>query len=65
MENVPTNRYVKWIILGGDVFQPSFHGNICELVIYNEAKDYDFVKALHRSYVEDKDFTGFPIKEVV
>lgn len=65
MENVPTNRYVKWIILGGDVFQPSFHGNLCELVIYNEAKDYDFVKELHRSYVENEKFTGGPVKEVV
>jgi len=50
MENVPTNRYVKGIILGGDVFQPSFIGHICELVIYNEAKDYDFVKQLHEDY---------------
>lgn len=65
LENVPTNRYVKWIILGGDVFQPSFHGNLCELVIYNEAKDYDFVKTLHKSYVEDGNFVGFPMKEVV
>lgn len=65
MENVPTNRYVKWIILGGDVFQPSFHGNLCELVIYNEAKDYDFIKALHKSYVEDEKFIGGPVKPVV
>lgn len=50
MEHVPTNRYVKGIILGGDVFQPSFIGNICELVIYNEAKDFDFVKQLHQDY---------------
>lgn len=59
MDNIPTNRYVKWIILGGDVFQPSFIGNLCELVIYNEPKDYDFVKELHRSYVENEKFVGF------
>lgn len=59
LENVPTNRYVKWIILGGDVFQPSFIGNICELVIYNEAKDHIFVKELHESYVNNPKFIGF------
>ena len=59
LENVPTNRYVKWIILGGDVFQPSFVGNICELVIYNEAKDHLFMKALHESYTSREDFIGF------
>ena len=31
LENVPTNRYVKRIMLGGDVFQPSFVGRICEV----------------------------------
>lgn len=59
LENVPTNRFVKWIILGGDVFQPSFIGNICEVVIYNETKDYDFVKELHRSYKKKENFVGF------
>lgn len=59
MENVPTNRYVKWIILGGDVFQPSFIGNLCELVIYNEAKDYDFVTDLHHSYTQAPNFIAF------
>lgn len=63
LDNVPTNRYVKWIILGGDVFQPSFIGNICELVIYNEPKDYDFVKALHQSYVQREDFIGFAVEK--
>lgn len=58
-ENVPANRYVKWIILGGDVFQPSFIGNLCELVIYNEAKDYDFVHELHQSYTQQEHFIAF------
>ena len=61
IENVPTNRYAKYIILGGDVFQPSFIGNICELVIYNEAKDYDFVKELHLSYTHHEKFSAFPV----
>lgn len=63
LDNVPTNRYVKWIILGGDVFQPSFIGNICELVIYNEPKDYDFVQALHQSYVQTEGFNAFKLGE--
>lgn len=57
VENVPTNRYVKQITLGGDVFQPSFNGNISDLRIYNEAKDFEFVKELFNSYVNKEDFT--------
>jgi len=56
LENVPTNRYVKCIILGGDVFQPSFIGNICELVIYNETKDYDFIQDMYESYIHNEKF---------
>lgn len=61
LENVPTNRYVKWIILGGDVFQPSFVGNVCEFVIYNEAKDHLFMKELHLSYITRSDFIAFKL----
>lgn len=63
LENVPTNRYVKRIMLGGDVFQPSFVGDLCELVIYNSSKDYDFIRDLHQFYVTDSRFVGFPITE--
>jgi len=56
LQNVPTNRYVKNIIVGGDVFQASFEGSICELVIYNETKDFDFIADLHQSYVQRDDF---------
>lgn len=59
MYNVPTNRFAKLIILGGDVFQPSLVGSICEVEIYNEPKDYDFIKELHHSYTFRDDFTGF------
>lgn len=59
LENVPTNRFVNLAIIGGDMYQPSFHGNICELVFYNEAKDYEFVKNLHRSYAEHENFIAF------
>ena len=58
LSHVPTNRYVKWIILGGDVFQPSFIGNICEVVIFNEAKESHDMKELYLSYVEKDNFIG-------
>lgn len=56
MTNVPTNRYVKNIMIGGDVFQPTFVGDICEIKIFNEPKDYDFLRNLHESYVNDENF---------
>lgn len=59
VENVPTNRYAKQIRLGGDPYQPSYQGNICEMVIYNESKDYDFVRDLHKRYTSQKNFIGF------
>lgn len=61
LENVPTLRYVKRIMIGGDIFQPSFKGNICEVVIYNEAKDSGFISELHQHYVTRDDFVGFEI----
>lgn len=65
MKEIPTNRYVKRIVLGGDVFQPSFIGNICKLVIYNEAKDYDFMQELHEAYIKDEKFVGGPLKKLL
>ncbi|MBO5073478.1 MAG: EAL domain-containing protein [Eubacterium sp.] len=65
INEVPTNRYVIRVALGGDVFQPSFIGNICELVIYNEAKDYDFMQELHESYINDSNFNGGPLKKLL
>ena len=59
LENVPTNRFVNYAVIGGDMYQPSFNGNICEVVFYNEAKDYDFVKQLHQSYTTNEKFIAF------
>ncbi len=58
LENVPPNRYVKMIMVGGDVFQPSFVGNIAEIMIYNEAKDHKFIADLHQQYVLNSKFTA-------
>ncbi|MBO5489095.1 MAG: hypothetical protein J5972_04225, partial [Eubacterium sp.] len=63
MENVPTNRFVKRIMVGGDVFQPSMQGNICEVIIYNEAKDHETIYNMHQDYVTRKDFMGFEIED--
>lgn len=65
LENVPTNRYVKRIMLGGDVFQPSFVGRICEVELYNEAKDYEFMADLHQEYVTRKDFTALRLDDPI
>jgi len=59
LENVPANRFVNRVMVGGDVFQPSFNGHICEVVFYNEVKDYDFIKQLHWSYTQKESFIGF------
>lgn len=52
LENVPTNRYVEEIIIGGDNFKESFKGCINEVVIYNEAKDEAFIKQFYQLYVD-------------
>lgn len=52
LENVPTNRYVEEIIIGGDNFKESFKGCIGEVVIYNEAKDKEHIKKIYQLYQE-------------
>ncbi len=50
LENVPTNRHAEQFVLGGDAFQPSYNGCLCEMVVYNEVKDDEFIKELYESY---------------
>ena len=52
LENVPTNRYVEEIIIGGDNFKESFRGCIGEVIIYNEAKDKEYIKKFYQLYQE-------------
>lgn len=61
LENVPVNHFVKRILIGGDVFQPSFIGRICEVRFYNDALDFDEIKELHQSYIDKENFAAFPI----
>ena len=56
LEKVPANRHAEQVVLGGDAFQPSYNGNLCELVIYNEVKDDAYIKQLYESYVEKEGF---------
>ncbi len=50
LHDIPTNRYIEEIIIGGDNFKVSYKGYIDELIIYNEAKEDVFLKALYESY---------------
>lgn len=56
LENVPANRHVEQFVLGGDAFQPSFNGNLCELVVYNEVKEDAFIKQQYETYVNRHNF---------
>ncbi len=64
-KNVPPNRFVKRIMIGGDVYQNSYIGSVCELLFYNEAKDYDFVRDLYHGYIEREDFVGGELKRLI
>lgn len=52
MDDVPSNRYVEEIIVGGDNFMQSFKGNVDEVIIYNQAKSDEFAKELYKKYLE-------------
>jgi len=50
LDNVPTQRYVYSFWLGGDPYQPSFKGNISDLIIFPKLKDQEEIKKLYKSY---------------
>lgn len=58
LEAVPTNRSCNLIVVGGDDYQCSFNGNICELAIYNEVMDNNFISDLHNKYISNEKFTA-------
>lgn len=55
-DNVPTQRFVKRILLGGDVFQKSAKIDVCELKFYNDVKSPDEMKEMFEEYVARDDF---------
>ncbi len=50
LDNVPVNRNCINLVLGGDNYQESFVGTVFDFHIYNEVKDFQFVKELYNSY---------------
>ncbi|MCR5690982.1 MAG: EAL domain-containing protein [Eubacterium sp.] len=57
ISGVPSNHTPQEILIGGDWYQDSFIGEICELKFYNEVKDDLFIKELYDSYVTREGFT--------
>lgn len=55
-ENVPTQRFVKRILLGSDVFQNSIKADICELKLYNDVKSPVEIKEMFEEYTSEPDF---------
>ena len=55
-ENVPTQRFVKRILFGGDVFQNSIKADICELKLYNDVKSPVEIKEMFEEYTSEPDF---------
>ena len=55
---MPTLRYAKLIYVGGDVFQDSFKGDMCNLIIYSVVKSEEEIKEKYDSYVDDDNFIG-------
>ena len=55
---MPALRYAKLIYVGGDVFQDSLKGDICNLIIYSVVKSDEEIKEKYDSYVDDENFIG-------
>jgi diguanylate cyclase (GGDEF)-like protein len=56
LEHIPPLRVAKQIILGGDIFQKSFQGYLCDLTIYDRAKSAQDIWSTYRSYVTHSSF---------
>ncbi len=56
-EEIPTVRFCKRIILGGDVFQRSFDGRLCEVKFFSQVLGPTEVKEHYREYIDNPDFT--------
>ena len=51
LEHVPTLRVLKQIFLGGDVFQNSFQGYVCDLMISDTAKSEKEIWSIFEQYI--------------
>lgn len=52
LEHVPPMRVASQIMLGGDLFQPSFKGYICNFTIYDSAKSAQDIMKIYRDNQE-------------
>jgi hypothetical protein len=51
LEHVPTLRVLKQIFLGGDNFQNSFQGYVCDLMISDTAKSEKEIWSIFEQYI--------------
>lgn len=67
LEHIPPLRITKQIILGGDIFQKSFQGYICDLCIYDRAISAQEIWSSYRSYVTHPSFKPLweSVKDIV
>lgn len=54
-DEIPTQRLAKRILLGGDVFQQSYCGTICDVMFYSEVKSPEEINELYVSYIKNPD----------
>ncbi len=64
-ENIHANRFVKRIVLGGDIFQQSLTGDMCEVTFFNVVKDGEEISKLYKSYTENPDYTADEINRMM
>ncbi len=60
LEHIPPLRITKQIMLGGDKYQPSFRGYVCELMISDRVASEAEAESMYRGYLEQQ---GFGISE--
>lgn len=58
LSGIPSLRYAKMIILGGDVFQRSTYADFCHLRVYRDIKGDKEVANLYKYYIDREDFIG-------
>ncbi len=64
-ENIHANRFVKRIVLGGDIFQQSLTGDMCEVMFFNVVKNPEDISKLYKSYTENPDYTADEINRMM
>ncbi len=55
-DDVPVQRFVRKIYLGGDIYQRSLDCRICDLNIYNEVKSGEEISKMYEAYINDSKF---------